>query len=188
MPAHTQTPKFVYDVDSSWVVQTIPIWESALVYFLNCYKVWGWRWSQAPARCGDAQRGRGGERRRGSFPEWDMHATTSMTRWLDYLFEYLAFYNNNEKLPNCIIFTKVGLKFVQIVIKLSENCQRLFKCSQSGETSPKLVTLATTNSIQVHICQSYSGFRNLPMLSLLEIESFYLRQCAWKNKYVLPKW
>ena len=108
-----------------------------------------------------------------------------MARLFIWIFSLLQ---QQRNLPICIIFTKVGLKIFQIVNPASENCLRLFKCSQSVETLPKLVTLATTNSIQVHICQSYSGFRNLPMLSLLEIESFYLRQCAWKNKYVLPKW
>ena len=70
---------------------------------------------------------------------------SSVTRWLDYFFEYLAFYTK-ENFPNSKFLPSVGFRFCQIANKPSTNCRKHFKLSQGGEVSPNLVTLDGSSS------------------------------------------
>ena len=67
----------------------------------------------------------------------------SVTRW-QYIFQYLAIYNN-EQVPNSIKIAKLGSKCCQgLLNKPFKNCQRRYFCCHSGgEILPNLVTLVT---------------------------------------------
>ena len=97
----------------------------------------------------------------------------SVTRW-QYIFQYLAIYNN-EQVPNSIKIAKLGSKCCQgLLNKPFKNCQRCYFCCHSGgEILPNLVTLVTHPTHTKH-----SGIQYHPWLLLPPLLLFFFFACS----------
>ena len=104
---------------------------------------------------------------------------SSVTRWLDYFSNFWP-----KKVCHFDeMFAKVGLQFCQILNKPYKDCQKVLNCRQSGEISPNLVTLQSsdTDVNKIHsvvwMGPKEGWRRNIPGTE--DIISIRIRQQLW---------
>ena len=113
--------------------------------------------------------------------------TTSVTRWLDYLYNILPI--KAKKFPTLSTFCQSGLTIFHNTKWSVKNCKRFLIYFQSGEISPNLVTLDTAKKCYSNKSLASTSSLYLLPLPLASTSSLYLLPlplASTSSLYLLP--